>query len=174
MSHHAVTTNEQGRFVSVVSGVVMIVAGVVTWLHPEWFVPLVGAVAIAEGVRLAWQGLFARRGDGLDGGRIAIGALVIVLGAALWLYPDKTTPLVMYLISGWAIIFGVFIAILGFKDMGTMPGWGWEVAIGLLLAALGIATWVLPQQGALTFIQVFSAVAVLAGISRLLGAAQTH
>jgi uncharacterized membrane protein HdeD (DUF308 family) len=174
MSHDAVSKNEQGRWLSIVSGVVMIVAGVATWLHPEWFVPLVGAVAIVEGVRLAWQGLFDRRGDGLDGGRIAIGVLAIVLGAALWLYPDKSAPAVIYLISGWAVIFGVFIAVLGLKDRGTVPGWGWEVVIGLLLAALGIATWVLPQQGALTFIHVFSVVAVLAGISRLLGAAQTH
>ena len=172
MSHDAVSKSEQGRWISIVSGVVMIAAGVATWLHPEWFVPLVGAVAIVEGVRLAWQGLFDRRGDGLDGGRIAIGVLAVVLGAAVWLYPDQSAPAVFYLISGWAIIFGVFIAILGIKDRGAVPGWGWEVAIGLLLAALGIATLVLPQQGALTFVHVFSLVVVLAGISRLVGAVQ--
>src|SRR3954454_601477 len=158
MSQDAVSKNEQGRWISIVSGVLMIVAGVATWLHPEWFVPLVGVVAIIEGVRLAWRGVFARRGDGLDGGRIAIGVLAVVLGVALWLYPDKTAPAVLYLISGWAIIFGVFIAILGLKDRGEVSGWGWEVAIGLLLAALGIATWVVPQQGAVTFVQILSVV----------------
>jgi uncharacterized membrane protein HdeD (DUF308 family) len=168
MSHDAVSNIEQGRWISIVSGVVMIVAGVATWLHPEWFVPLVGAVAVAEGIRLAWQGLFARRGDGLDGGRIAIGVLAVVLGAALWLYPEKSAPAVIYLVSGWAVIFGVFIAVLGLKDRGAVSGWEWEVVIGLLLAALGIATWVLPQQGAVTFVQVFSLVIVLAGIARLL------
>lgn len=172
MNRNAVSTNDQGRWVSIVSGVVMIVAGVVTWLHPEWFVPFVGAVAIAEGVRLAWQGLFNPRGDGLDGGRVAIGVLAVVLGAALWLYPDKAAPVVVYLISGWAIIFGVFIAFLGVKDMGSVSGWAWQVGVGLFLAALGIATWVVPQQGAVAFMLVFSVIVVLAGIARLGSAAQ--
>jgi len=174
MSHTAESIREQGSWVSIVSGVVMIVTGVVTWLHPEWFVPLAGLVAIVEGIRLAWHGLFSRHGDGLDGGRIAVGVLAAVLGAALWLYPDKSAPVVFYLISGWAVIFGVFIAVLGLKDRGEVSGWGWEVAIGLLLAALGIATWVRPEEGGLTFVQVFSLVVVLAGISRLLGAFQSR
>jgi uncharacterized membrane protein HdeD (DUF308 family) len=172
MNHHAVSTDQQNRWISVLSGTIMIVAGVATWLHPEWFVTLVGAVAIIEGLRLAWHGLFDQRGDGLDGGRVAIGVLAALLGAALCLYPDKTAPWVLYLISGWAIIFGVFIAVLGFKDMGSVSGWAWEVAIGLLLAALGIATWVLPQQGAVTFVHVLSVLVVLAGVARLGSAAQ--
>jgi uncharacterized membrane protein HdeD (DUF308 family) len=172
MNRNAVAANEQRRWLSIVSGLVMIVAGLVTWLRPEWFVPFVGAVAIVEGIQLAWEGLFNRRGDGLDGGRVAIGVLAVVLGAALWIYPDKAAPVVFYLISGWAIIFGAFMAILGFKDRGAVPGWAWEVLIGLLLVVLGIATWVVPQEGAMAFAHVFSVIVVLAGIARLGSAVQ--
>lgn len=166
------SVNEQARWVSVVSGVVMIVAGVATWLHPEWFVPLVGVVAIGEGIRLAWRGLTNRSGDVLAGGSVALGILAVVLGAAVWVYPDKAAPWVLYLIGGWAVIFGIFIAILGFKDRGSVSGWAWEIAVGLLLAALGIATWAVPQQGAVALVHVFSAIVVLAGIARLGSAAQ--
>jgi uncharacterized membrane protein HdeD (DUF308 family) len=172
VSDHAAAVNDQGRWVSIVSGVVMIVAGVATWLHPEWFVPLVGLVAIVEGVGLAWRGLSQRRGDVLAGGSVALGILAVVLGAAVWLYPDQAAPWVLYLISGWAIIFGGFIAILGFKDVGSVSGWAWEIAVGLLLVALGIATWLVPQQGAVVLGHAFSVIVVLAGIARLGGAAR--
>jgi uncharacterized membrane protein HdeD (DUF308 family) len=174
MSSSAASTTEQARWASIISGIVMILAGVGTWLHPEWFVPLVGVVAVVEGVHLVWQGLFARRDDGLDGGRIAIGLILIVLGFTLWIYPDKMAPLVLYALSGWAIVFGIFIAILGLKDMGTVSGWWWEVIVGVLMAAFGIAVFALPQQGALTLVQVFSVLVVLAGIARIVGVIQSQ
>src|SRR6476620_9869358 len=81
--------SERSTWMSLLSGIVMIAAGLGTWLHPEWFVPLVGLTAIIEGLRLAWQGLFAKRGDGIDSLRVLIGVLAVVLGVGIWAAPDK-------------------------------------------------------------------------------------
>jgi uncharacterized membrane protein HdeD (DUF308 family) len=172
IEQHTADTSEPSFWIGFISGIGMIVAGVVTWLHPEWLIPVLGVIVIAEGLRLAWQGAFDRHGDGLDGLRIVIGLLAATCGVALVLAPDKSAPIVLYAASGLAIIFGLFLAILGIKDMNEVDGWWWEALIGVLLTCLGITVWINPQQGALTVAHIFSLLIVASGCMRILSAFQ--
>jgi uncharacterized membrane protein HdeD (DUF308 family) len=110
MSDPATAATEQSFWASLITGIVMILAGVGIWLNPEWFMPLVGVVVLLEGIRLAWQGLFARQGDGNDGLRVLLGVLAIFVGAGIWASPDKAAPIVLYMVTGWLLVYGLFIA----------------------------------------------------------------
>jgi uncharacterized membrane protein HdeD (DUF308 family) len=173
LSQPAAVASEPALWAGVISGAVMIAAGVGIWLHPEWFVPLVGAVMIVEGARFAWQGLVAGKNDGLDGVRVVVGLLVAALGAGLWLYPDKTAPFLYYTISGWAIIFGIFIAVLGIKDLASGSGW-WQIIVGALLTAFGIAVWPSAGWDPVTLTRIAAVFLVVAGIVRMVDAIRQH
>ena len=174
MSSHAEAVSEQSFWMSLISGIIMIAAGIGIWLHPEWFIPFVGLVVIGEGLRLAWQGLFARRGDGLDGLRVLLGVLAVVLGVGIWVAPDKAAPIVLYLVTGWGVVFGLFLAWLGFRDMGSVPGWGWQILVGLALVAFSLAVLAYPQRGGLVIEHIISALLIVAGIGRIIGAVQSR
>jgi uncharacterized membrane protein HdeD (DUF308 family) len=174
MSSHAEAVSEQSFWLSLISGIILIAAGIGIWLHPEWFIPFVGLAAIVEGARLAWQGLFAQRDDGLDGLRVLLGVLAVVLGVGIWLAPDKAAPIVLYLVTGWGVVFGLFLAWLGFRDMGSVPGWGWQILVGLALVAFSLAVWAYPQRGGLAIEHIVSVLLIVAGIGRVIGAVQSR
>lgn len=155
---------------SLFSGIVLIAAGLGIWFHPGLFVPFVGAVMIVEGARLAWDGLVVDHGDGLDGARLVVGILAMVLGGAIWLYPDKTAPIVLYAVGGWSVVFGLFIAILGLTGIGSGSGSWLDVIVGALLGASGFAIWSVPTEGAVTLVTVFGALVIVSGIVRMLDA----
>jgi uncharacterized membrane protein HdeD (DUF308 family) len=162
---------EPTLWVDIATGIVLIAVGLAIWVNPAWFLPLVAVAVIGAGARVAWRGFAARRGDGLDGVRVVVGLLTVVFGAALLLYPDKTAPLLLYLVSGWAIVLGVFIALLGFQNLASISG-KWEIVVGVCLTMFGIATWPVSGQPGPPLVYLSSFLLVLTGIVQIGGAKQ--
>jgi uncharacterized membrane protein HdeD (DUF308 family) len=97
---------------------------------------VLGAVLVAAGVAQIGHGVQLRAWKGW-GVLVAGGALSILVGGLLLLFPWTGALSLTLILAAFFLIGGAMRAILSFR-MRPQSGWGWLLASGLLSAALGL------------------------------------
>ena len=117
-------------------GIVAVIFGIIV-LANIW--SSVRLVAILAGLFLIFAGVMqfvGARGHQRKGGRIAAGAIALIAGIVLVVWPDTSVKTVAVVIGVAFLIWGVAWAIAALVDRGE--GWGVALGFSLLLAIVGI------------------------------------
>ncbi len=156
-------------WVLLVRGILIVLLGIAMLAWPKAtltvFVVLFAAYLIVDGIMNIFQGFSERRDGQSSGWSFASGALAIVFGIVLLVWPDTVGKVVMYIVAIWAILaaFGGIAAGLRLrKTPGS--GWGWFLAWGILAGIFGIALLFNPAAGILSILWLVAIWAIMAGI----------
>jgi uncharacterized membrane protein HdeD (DUF308 family) len=163
-------SNRMGPGLSILTGVIAIVLGILLLTMPEaslaTVIWLFGLMVIAYGVIRALAGLMGRmesRSAGIVGGLLAIVAGVLVIA-----WPGLTALTLLYIIAGWAIFTGVVEiggAFIGDKSGGRRI---WLVITGLVSVVFGLVLFVYPAEGALALLWLIGVYLLVLGVLRII------
>lgn len=148
-------------------GLVAVVFGILAFVWPgatlALLVLLFGAFALVNGV-LAIISAIRAGGDYLWL-LVAEGVVGILVGIAVFSWPELTALLLLYFIAAWAIITGVLEVISGYRLRHAVEHeWAWLLS-GILSVLFGVLLIARPETGALAVVWLIGAFAVLFGIS---------
>jgi len=144
-------------------GIVAVVFGVIVLANIWGSVQL---VAIFAGLFLLFAGILQFFvGGGARAGRIAAGAIAIIAGIALIVWPDASVKTIAVIIGLSFLIWGVAVAIAAISSHGE--GYGVVVGFGVILAIVGVVFIAWPGPTVTLLMVLVGLSAVLFGISAI-------
>lgn len=140
----------QPRWLMVVRGVLAVLLGVLLIVWPdqsaEALVMLIGLFMIVSGI-MALVGALALRGLGWGLG--LSGAIVtLLLGVLAFIWPGITADLLVLLLAGWALLFGIIEIITGLA-LPTSTIKSLTIGLGLISVVLALLLFAEPGVGVL-------------------------
>jgi uncharacterized membrane protein HdeD (DUF308 family) len=110
---------DRNWWLSMLEGLVGIVAGIVALLFPQYaaeaLVLIIGAWAIATGVFEIWAAIRLREEISGEFWLGLAGLASVVFGVIVIIYPAAGALSLVWLIGGFAIAFGAFLVVLGWR-----------------------------------------------------------
>jgi uncharacterized membrane protein HdeD (DUF308 family) len=100
------------------------------------------------------------------------GILAILFGIATLLMPGITLIVLVVLFGGYALVDGVILSILAFKNRKNDSNWWLMLLTGLVSIAAGVVTFVWPGITTVSLFYVIVAWAIVTGISEVIYAIQ--
>ena len=94
------------------------------------------------------------------------GAVAILFGVLVLLYPGMTLVTLVYLFGGYAIADGVFMIVSAIANRGQ-PRWGWLLAGGIAGIAAGVMTFIWPAITAAVLLAIIATWAILLGMAEI-------
>jgi uncharacterized membrane protein HdeD (DUF308 family) len=156
-------------WVILVRGIILILLGMAMLIWPTQSLQVFGIIFVAylfiDGVMSIFQG-FSERKQGQSGaGDFVVGALAIIAGIVILVWPQWSVEVVGYLIAFWALLAGIS-GIAGGLALRKRPGsgWGWFVAWGALALIFGLIVLFNPAAGILSILWLVAIWAIMAGI----------
>jgi uncharacterized membrane protein HdeD (DUF308 family) len=156
-------------WVLLVRGILLVVLGILMFAWPKAtltvFVVLFAAYLIVDGIMAIVQGFSDRKAGRSSGWDFAHGALAIIFGVMVLVWPREIATVFVYLIGIWALLAGVAGIVSGFRLRQVAgSGWGWFLAWGILAVVFGIALLVNPGAGILSLLWLVALWAIMSGI----------
>jgi uncharacterized membrane protein HdeD (DUF308 family) len=156
-------------WVILVRGIILILLGMAMLIWPKQSLQVFGIIFVAylfiDGIMSIFQG-FSERKQGQSGaGDFVVGALAIIAGIVILVWPQWSVEVVGYLIAFWALLAGIS-GVAGGLAMRKQPGsgWGWFVAWGALALIFGLIVLFNPATGILSILWLVAIWAIMAGI----------
>ncbi len=164
------------RVLWAVAGALLVISGVICLLYPE---VALATLALYLGFVLLVCGvidivIFVKGHKFLYGaGWFLVDGILTVVISLFLLFNNAFTMLTLpFLFGMWLLMSGISKAVNSFdlKALGV-SGWGWFLAFGIVIAALGFLSFINPVAGALTLGSTVGFVLILQGIGSILRAA---
>jgi uncharacterized membrane protein HdeD (DUF308 family) len=149
-------------------GLLTLAFGIVTIAWPEItlavLLVILAVFLIVEGFLQIIQAVSNRR-DGASLWWIVPGVLAIAAGVVTFVWPHITALALLYVFAIWAVIAGV-VGIVGAFRMRSarVAYWGWILALGVLVLAVGIWLIVSPGHGLLGLTWLVGIWAIVIGV----------
>ncbi|MCQ5128117.1 DUF308 domain-containing protein [Butyricicoccus faecihominis] len=151
------------------AGLFLVVTGVYFIIHPD---ATLVSIAFMMGLALLVSGganlivyVTRRRAYLASGWFLADGLVDVLIGLAFLCNRWIATSLLPFIFAVWAVISGltklVNASIL--RRFGSMA-WGWSLVIGIILAALGVATFIKPLVAAVAIAVLVAVVLIAQGL----------
>ena len=156
-------------WVLLVRGILIVALGIAMLAWPEQalsvFKVLFVAYLFVDGILDIAQGFSERDMGQPSGWSFTQGALAIIFGIVVLVWPEATATVFVYLIGFWAILAGIAGIAAGFR-LKQVPGsgCGWYLALGILAGLFGIALIVNPSDGILNLLWLVAIWAIMSGI----------
>ena len=153
---------------AVIRGVLAIIFGLIALISPIGtaiaLAIVVGIYAIVEGI-IAIVEAIRHRGSTSMGLRIVLGAVSILFGILVLVWPGMSLAILAILVGIWAIVIGI-VQIMAAVGHRTVPnsGWIWGVIGGALAILFGILVLIRPGTGVVTIIWIIGIWAIVWGI----------
>ena len=151
-----------------IRGLLTLGFGVLTMAWPEMTVTvllvILAVFLIVEGFLEVIQALTDRR-DGASLWLIVPGGLAIIAGVVTFVWPHVTALVLLYIFAIWAVIAGL-VGIVGALRMRSarLAHWGWILAWGILVLAVGVWMIFQPRNGLLGLTWLLGVWAVVVGV----------
>ena len=148
-------------------GVVAVLFAIIAFFWPgitaTALILLFGAYAFVDGVFALIAGLRAARRHGRSASLLLEGALNILIGLIIFIWPGESLIALVYLIAIWAIITGIALIAAGIALIRHSGEW-LLVPGGLLSILLGVILLFQPSAGVVALSWLFGFYALLFGI----------
>jgi uncharacterized membrane protein HdeD (DUF308 family) len=156
----------------VLRGVLAILFGIIALVWPgitiAALVLVFGIYALADGIVSLYSSFTRRDLSGGDRGWLALqGALGIIVGILVFVWPGITALVLLVLIAAWALVTGVLQIVAAFNLRREIRNEWWLLIGGILSIIAGIILIVRPGVGALALIWVIGIYAIVYGIAQL-------
>lgn len=155
-----------------VRGVIGIVFGIAALIWPESamlaLVLLFGAFVMLDGIfaiafSIASQGYFEHWW-----GILFEGLTGIIIGILTFVWPNITALILLYFISAWAVITGIFETVAAIKFRRVIPGEWTMIINGIISVLLGTLLFIFPAAGEVSIAWMIGIFAITAGIMELI------
>ncbi|MBV8728013.1 MAG: HdeD family acid-resistance protein [Candidatus Eremiobacteraeota bacterium] len=150
-----------------IRGLAGVVFGVLAFLWPGEtllvLAILLGAYALVDGV-FALVAAFSHAGASHRGWLIFEGALGVILGVLIWLYPLYSAALLVYLIAFWAIATGVVEITAGIRFRNVIADEILYILAGIASIVFGILVLRNPAAGAIAVVWLIASYAIVFGL----------
>ncbi len=156
-------------WVLLVRGILLVILGILMFAWPQAtltvFVVLFAAYLFVDGVMNIFEGFSERKAGEPSGWSFVSGALAIIFGIVVLVWPDTVGKVLMYIIAIWAILAAIAGIAAGLRLRKTPgSGWVWFLAWGVLAGLFGIALLVNPAAGILSILWLVAIWAIMSGI----------
>lgn len=160
------------RILWVITGVLLIVAGVVCM---SWEVAALASLTLFLGLSMLVSGVVdlvifcTGRGLMVGSGWFLVDGILTILLAIFLLFNQAFAMLTMPLLFGmWLIFSGItrFVQSFDLRSFGV-KGWGWFTAVGVILALVGVISFLNPVAGMEAISMVLGISLILEGMSAL-------
>ncbi len=153
---------------SIVRGVAAVIFGLVAFVAPiatAFALALViGLFAIIDGIVDIVDAIRHRGAAGMVS-RIVLGAVSIVFGLVMLLWPGLSLEVLVIIVGIWAIVAGILQIVVSTGHRGVPgSGWVWGLVAGILTVGFGVLVMIRPGSGLITLIWILGVYAVLFGI----------
>ena len=153
---------------TVVRGVLAIIFGVVALVAPittaASLAVVVAVFAIVDGIVEIVDGIRHRGHEGA-GLRILQGALTLVFGVVLVVWPAVTALVIVWTIGLWAVVVGIIQVVVALSLRRVVrSGWGWGLVSGLVSVIFGVLLLARPDAGLVSIIWVLGVYAIMIGV----------
>ena len=169
---------------AIIRGVLAIIFGLIAFFGP---IATAIALAIVIGVFAIVTGVFdiieaiRHRGSSSMPVRIVLGAVSILFGILVLVWPDISLAIFVIMVGVWAIITGILQIVSSVRHRAVPDsGWVWGIVGGALTILFGVVVLIWPGIGIVTIIWIIGIWAVVWGIAlivlgvRLRKAARTN
>lgn len=156
-------------WVILVRGIILILLGMAMLIWPKQSVLVFAIIFVAyllvDGVMSIFQGLSERRQGQSGAGNFVAGALAIVAGIVILVWPKESGTVIAVLVAVWALLAGIS-GIAGGLALRRQPGsgWGWFVAWGVLSFLFGVIVLFNPAALLVSLLWLIAIWAIMAGI----------
>lgn len=156
-------------WVILVRGIILILLGMAMLIWPKQTVLVFAIIFVAylliDGVMSVFQGFSERRQGQSGAGNFVVGALAIIAGIVILVWPKESGTVIAVLVAVWAILAGIS-GIAGGLALRNQPGsgWGWFVAWGVLSLVFGVIVLFNPAALLVSLIWLVAVWAIMAGI----------
>ena len=171
------TTNVRGMgelaakywWVILVRGIVLILLGVAMLIWPKQSVWVFAIIFVAylfiDGIMSIFQGLSARKSGQSGTGDFVVGALAILAGIVILVWPKESATVIAFIVAFWALLAGIS-GIAGGLALRKQPGsgWGWFLTWGVLALVFGIIVLFNPAALLVSLLWLVAIWAIMAGI----------
>jgi uncharacterized membrane protein HdeD (DUF308 family) len=156
---------------AIVRGVLGIIFGLIALFAPIAtaiaLAVVIGAYAIVTGVFDIIEAI-RHRGSSSMVLRIVLGAVSILFGIAVLVWPGMSLAILVILVAIWAIIIGILQIMTSVRHRAVPDsGWVWGIIGGALSVLFGILVLVWPGIGLVTIIWIIGIWAIVWGITLL-------
>ncbi len=157
----------------VLRGVLAVLFGVFTFINPAvslaTLILVYGAYALVDGVTAVLGAFTNRRADsGFPWSVLLIGLIGVAAGIGTFMYPGVTALILLYFISAWFIVRGVFEIVLAVQLRKEIEGEFWLGLAGLFSVLFGLWLYLRPGAGALAVLWMIGIFAILMGLMFIL------
>lgn len=171
------TTNVRGMgelaakywWVILVRGIVLILLGVAMLIWPKQSVWVFAIIFVAylfiDGIMSIFQGFSARKSGQSGTGDFVVGALAILAGIVILVWPKESATVIAFIVAFWALLAGIS-GIAGGLALRKQPGsgWGWFLTWGVLALVFGIIVLFNPAALLVSLLWLVAIWAIMAGI----------
>lgn len=156
-------------WVLLVRGILLVILGILMLAWPQAtltvFVVLFAAYLFVDGVMNIFEGFSERRAGEPSGWSFVSGALAIVFGIVVLVWPRGVATVFVYIIAFWAILAAIAGIAAGLRLRKTPgSGWVWFLAWGVLAGLFGIILLVNPGTGILGLLWLVAIWAIMSGV----------
>jgi uncharacterized membrane protein HdeD (DUF308 family) len=127
---------------------------------------MIGAYALVDGI-FALVAAFSHAGAAHRGWLIFEGALGVILGVLIWLYPLYSAGLFVYLIAFWAIVTGLIEIIAGVRLRNVISDEILYILAGVASIVFGVLILRNPVAGALAVVWLIAFYAIIFGVLQI-------
>ena len=124
---------------------------------------LLGAYALVDGI-FALVAAFSHAGAAHRGWLIFEGALGVIVGVLIWLYPLYSAALLVYFIAFWAIATGVVEIIAGIRFRNVIADEILDILAGIASIVFGALVLRNPAAGAIAVVWLIASYAIVFGL----------
>ncbi len=153
-----------------VRGIAGVLFGVLAFLWPGItllvLAILIGAYALVDGI-FALVAAFSHAGAAHRGWLIFEGAVGIILGILIWLYPLYSAALLVYVIAFWAIVTGVIEIVAGIRFRHVIADEILYILAGIASIIFGALVLRNPAVGALAVVWLIASYAIVFGLLQI-------
>ncbi|MFN8590965.1 MAG: DUF308 domain-containing protein [Thermomicrobiales bacterium] len=147
-----------------VQGIVMIVMAVLAVTNPTTILTFIGAYAIIDGIIKLISGFGDQPADRSRWPALAAGALSVLAGLFIIFYPTAAAQALVYVISVWAIVVGIFLALWAIRLREEISDEWTLLLLALLSIIFGVLALMNVPDGFLALRSLFSAYMILGGV----------
>lgn len=157
---------------SVVRGAAAVIFGVIAFVAPiatAFALALViGLFAIIDGIVDIVDAIRHRGSAGMVS-RIVLGAVSIVFGLIVLLWPGLSLEVLVVIVGIWAIVAGILQIVVSVGHRGASgSGWVWGLVAGILTVLFGVLVMIRPGTGLITLIWILGVYALMFGIALII------
>lgn len=170
------------KVLTIIIGILLVIVGFfclftpgLTLLSVGW---LLGLMLVLAGISIIVDYFVLRKAFPYSGWNLFLGIVTLVMGGILLINQGAqmvTDVIAIYMLGVWLLVMGI-VRVVEAIQMRKTPGsgWGWILALGIIMAIIGVYSFFHPTVAAFTLAWLIGIYIIIAGVDLITFATTLH